>query len=350
MSNVLAIEIVDLVKRYSSGSRSLTSATELRKFLSILKGPRDHSVVALDDVNLTIPKGEVFGLLGPNGAGKTTLIKILSTLVLPDSGRALVHGINVVRHPRRVVRILQSVLAEGVGFERRLSGRQNLEFYATLYGVPPTLARQRIESLLDFCGLMNQADMMFQRYSTGMARRLLVCRALLSDASVLLFDEPTAGLDPISAAGFRELMKDVLAKERGKTILLTTHNLWEAQQICDRIAVMSKGKILMTGAPDEIRRVVADRVTVSLLLTNCRDGSGEGVVQKIQQVDGVVGWELLDDDHNQTIKLQIEGTKDINYNNLFQGLSALGLRISALEASQPSLEEAFIKLTAEVKG
>ena len=183
-----------------------------------------------------------------------------------------------------------------------------------------------------------------------MARRLLVCRALLSDASVLLFDEPTAGLDPISAAGFRELMKDILAKERGKTILLTTHNLWEAQQICDRIAVMSKGKILVNGAPDEIRRVVADRVTISLLLTNCRDGSEEGVVQKIQQVDGVVGWELLDDDHNQTIKLQIEGTKDINYNNLFQGLSALGLKISALEASQPSLEEAFIKLTAEVKG
>src|SRR5437870_12446751 len=145
MSNVLAIEIVDLVKRYSSGSRSLTSATELRKFLSILKGPKDHSVVALDDVNLRIPKGEVFGLLGPNGAGKTTLIKVLSTLVLPDSGRAMVHGIDVVRHPRRVVKVLQSVLAEGVGFERRLSGRQNLEFYATLYGVPPTLAGQRIE-------------------------------------------------------------------------------------------------------------------------------------------------------------------------------------------------------------
>src|SRR5207245_10715854 len=130
-----------------------------------------------------------------------------------------------------------------------------------------------------------KADMMFQRYSTGMARRLLVFRALLSDASVLLFDEPTAGLDPISAAGFRELMKDILAKERGKTILLTTHNLWEAQQICDRIAVMSRGKILMTGAPDEIRRVVANRVTVWLLLTNGRDGWGEGGVHRLREWD-----------------------------------------------------------------
>ena len=159
-----------------------------------------------------MPPGGVFGLLGPNGAGKTTLIKILSTLVLPDSGHALVGGIDVVQRPRASLRILQTVLSQNAGFEVRLSGRQNLEFYAALYGVPKDVAKEKIEELLGFTGLADRADVVFQKYSTGMARRLLVARALLSSATILVFDEPTSSLDPVSASEFRKLIKEELVR------------------------------------------------------------------------------------------------------------------------------------------
>src|SRR5580658_1922180 len=222
---VPALQVIDITKHYDVRVRRITSSMELRTFVSVLRGKSDRQMTALDKVNFRIAPGEVFGLLGPNGAGKTTLIKILSTLVLPDSGQALVFGTDVVKHPRAVLKKLQAVLAEGWGFERRLTGRQNLEFYATLYGIPKEMAKKRIDDLLEFCQLGPAADLMFQKYSTGMTRKLLVGRALLTDASVLLFDEPTSGLDPVAAADFRTFLKNVLVREKGKTLIWATHNL-----------------------------------------------------------------------------------------------------------------------------
>jgi ABC-2 type transport system ATP-binding protein len=342
---VPALEVIDITKYYDVRVRKITSSTEFRMFLSVLRGKSDRQMTALDKVNFRIAPGEVFGLLGPNGAGKTTLIKILSTLVLPDSGQALVFGTDVVKHPRAVLKKLQAVLAEGWGFERRLSGRQNLEFYATLYGIPKETAKKRIDELLEFCQLGNAADTMFQKYSTGMTRKLLVGRALLTDASVLLFDEPTSGLDPNSAADFRGFLKNVLVRERGKTLIWATHNLWEAQQVCDTIGVLNKGHIIATGTPSEVRNAIAEKVNMTITLFGGGDEAQPEGFERLSHVDGLTQFGTRKDPETTNLLLEIEATRDLDYNKIFETLSSLGLRIVGIEASQPSLEEAFIRLT-----
>ena len=342
---VPALQVIDITKHYDVRVRKITTAMEFRTYLSVLRGKKDRQMTALDKVNFTIAPGEVFGLLGPNGAGKTTLIKILSTLVLPDSGQALVFGTDVVKQPRVVLKKLQAVLAEGWGFERRLSGRQNLQFYATLYGIPREMASRRIDELLEFCQLTDAADQMFQKYSTGMTRKLLVGRALLTDASVLLFDEPTSGLDPASAADFRGFLKNVLVRERGKTLIWATHNLPEAQQVCDTIGVLNKGRIIAKGTPSEIRNAIAEKVNMMITLSGNGLPSQEEGFGRISHINGVTQFRMKKDPETTTIRLELEATRDVDYNKIFETLSTLGLRIVGVEASQPSLEEAFIRLT-----
>lgn len=338
-----AIEIVGLTKRFDSKVRRITSSVEFKSFLKILKGNTDKSILALDNVSFNVKEGQVFGLLGPNGAGKTTLIKILSTLIIPDSGNAYVMGYDVVKSPRAVLRRLQAVLAEGLGFERRLTGRQNLEFYATLYGLSKEQARERIEELFRFSGLERFADEMFQKYSTGMARRLLVCRALLTNASILLFDEPTSGLDPVSARDFRDFLKNVLVRERGKTLFWATHNLWEAQQMCDTIAVLNRGRLVALGTPSEIRNEIAEIVTITATLSSSMQ-SFNGRLEPLKKVSGVVNVEMREGQEKGNIVLTIEANRDVDYASIFEIIIKSGAKIVGLEATQPSLEEAFIKL------
>lgn len=346
-SNRPAVEIINLGKRYRAGIKTERGEGRLsvRRVWNVLLDRGERSIIALDGVSFNVDQGNVFGLLGANGAGKTTLMKILSTLVMPDSGKALVYGSNVVTNPRKTNRMLQAVLAEGVGFERRLSGRENLQLFASLYGIPKKEARARIDELIEFSGLSERADVMFQKYSTGMSRKLLVCRALLSDASVLLFDEPTSGLDPVSAVEFRKLMKDILSKERGKTIILSTHNLWEAQQICDKIALLRKGKLIMTGTPAEIKQTVADKVSMSIVVTGDSFASWSDLVKDLKYIDGVTNVEAVEKGNIGETMLHIDGTRDINYTKIFGSLADKRLTITYLESTQPSLEEAFITLT-----
>jgi ABC-2 type transport system ATP-binding protein len=317
-------------------------------FFKKITGYGAEKVVALEGVNLQVNRGEVLGLLGPNGAGKTTLIKILSTLVLPDTGKALVDGIDVTKRPRAVVRHLQTVLSESVGFDRRLTGRSSLEFYAELLGVPKKAAKQRINELLAFTGMTEWEDVMFQRYSTGMMRRFLVCRALLSNASILLFDEPTAALDPISASDFRKFLRYNLAEKGGKTVLIATHNLYEAEQICDRIALLRKGKIIAVGTPAEIKARVSDRLTLTILVSNFLPGSEKGTTESLQGIRGVRTVEIVEngDDDGHT-RIGIEASKSLNYNEVFEKLMGMKLEVVSLESSQPSLEDAFLKLNLE---
>jgi ABC-2 type transport system ATP-binding protein len=340
-----AVEVVDIVKEYNTRVRKITSAVEVREYFNVLRGKNRQTITALNKVNLTIAPGKVFGLLGPNGAGKTTLIKILSTLVLPDSGHAFVYGTDVVKHPRAVLKKLQTVLSEHFGFERRLTGRQNLEFYATLYGVPREIAKKRIDDLLEFCKLTEVGDEMFQKYSTGMTRKLLVSRALLTDASVLLLDEPTNGLDPVSASDFKIFLRDVLVKERGKTLIWATHNLFEAQQVCDTIGVLKKGEIVVKGTPSEIRNSIAEKVNLTITVSANGAASHAEGLERIAHIEGVTRFATRKDAETANAFLDIEATRDVNYNKIFEILSATGLKITALEASQPSLEEAFVRLT-----
>lgn len=347
-----AIRMVDVKKSYRAfgGLRyGKGTAPNFLNFFKKMTGVGGRRVTALDGVTFDVKRGEIFGLLGPNGAGKTTIIKILSTLVLPDSGKAFVDGINVAKRPRATVRHLQTVLSGTTqGFDPRLTGRNSLEFFADLYGIPKKVSRPKIDELLAFTGMTEWADVMFQRYSTGMMRKVLVCRALLSNASVLLFDEPTAALDPMSAADFRRLIRNELADKQGKTILVATHNLWEAEQICDRIALLRKGKIIAVGTPDEIKKKVSDRVNLSVFVKNLGPDAEKATTDSLLEIKGIRVVEVQENvvDLGRT-RLYIEGDRGINYNQIFERLSLMRLEIESIESSQPTLEDAFLKLNLE---
>jgi ABC-2 type transport system ATP-binding protein len=228
---------------------ALTKQFPLKRSLSeIIRHPLRHEwVTVLDGIDLTVTQGEVLGVLGPNGAGKTTLMKILCTLLLPSAGTAIVHGYDVERTPLRVRQAVGYCLNTERSFYYRLSGVQNLAFFATLNNLPTQEVNSRIAEVLNIVGLTAAADSAFMTYSKGMQQRLGLARALLTDPAVLLLDEPTNGLDPGAATEFRQFLRNKLADELGKTVLLVTHSLEEAHECCDRMAIMDQGKLVFEG-------------------------------------------------------------------------------------------------------
>ena len=198
----------------------------------------------MKDVSLTVPTGSITGLLGPNGAGKTTLLRILATSVLPDGGTARILGSDVTRHTARVRARLGFVLSEERSFFWRLTARQNLKFFAVLANIKAHDIPGRIDELSDLLRLEKELDKPFRDLSTGMRQRLGIARALLHDPEVLLIDEPTRGLDPGAARRTRNFIKDKLSVEMKKSVLLATHNMEEARELCNRIAFLKEGKIV----------------------------------------------------------------------------------------------------------
>ena len=207
---------------------------------------------AVDGVSLSVSRGEIFGLLGPNGAGKTTLIKILCTLLIPSRGRATINGMDLWRDAARIRASVGLVNGDERSFYWRLSGRENLEFFAALYNLGRQPARRRIAELLDLVGLTSDADRSFQNYSAGMKQRLAIARSLLNDPEVLFLDEPTKNLDPLAMAKLHAFLQDELVARLHKTIWLTTQRLDEAERLCNRIAFMRRGKILAVGTFAEL--------------------------------------------------------------------------------------------------
>ncbi|HEY3228110.1 MAG TPA: ABC transporter ATP-binding protein [Roseiflexaceae bacterium] len=214
----------------------------------------DH--LAVDGVSLEIAQGELFGILGQNGAGKTTLIKMLCTALLPSSGSASVAGYDIVHEARRVRGAIGLVSGEERSFYWRLTGRENLAFFAALYHVPPSEVRRRIELLLQGVGLTNDADRPFRTYSTGMRQKLAIARGLLNEPQVLFMDEPTRSLDPISAQGVRRFVADYIIGELGSTVILATHSMAEAEELCDRVALIRTGRIVAHGSVDQLRQTL----------------------------------------------------------------------------------------------
>ncbi|MEM2849825.1 MAG: ABC transporter ATP-binding protein [Candidatus Bathyarchaeia archaeon] len=342
----IAIETLDLVKRYPISLRSVSGGRHweywgrvggFRELFTRKKG----FIQALNKVNLKVYRGEVFGLLGPNGAGKTTLIKILCTLVLPDGGEAYVNGYDVVKQPTQVLRNLQAVLGEQHrGFEWRLNLKSNLEFYAILYGLPKSYAKKRIEELLELMGLKDRSNDMYQRLSTGMARKLQICRALLLDVPILLFDEPTAGLDPTAATEFRQMLKR-LAKSEGKTIFLSTHNMWEAQSICDRVAIINRGEIIACNTPENLRKYVSPEKHYRLILDEESDGKLKNIIGEFESLNGVKSVSL---EFGSPSRIVVETDENFKVLDMMNLISKHCLNVRDIETYEPSLEEIFIKL------
>jgi ABC-2 type transport system ATP-binding protein len=354
MSNNFALEIINLVKKYPTAARTNErgggprgrQANSIGNVFDIFKRNKGPFIEALRGINLQIGKGEVFGLLGPNGAGKTTLIKILCTLVIPDGGKALVNNINVEKQPIEVLKNLQAVLPESRGFTWRLSGRQNLEFFALLYGLNKRQTNERINSVLELTGLWDRANDSYQRYSTGMQRRLLLSRALLRDTPVLVFDEPTAGLDPSSSIEFRHLLRDKLAHEQGKTIFLSTHNLPEAQDICDRIAILDRGKVTACDTPANIQHTMSTEKVVDIAFVDATfTDNCVSILDKLEKIPGVFGLTPEMTEDRQFERLSIRVDKDMVLSDVLQVVMNGGLKILSVNTEEPTLEDAFIAIT-----
>lgn len=239
-------------------SRHMTPGGALSHILG-----RQGAIVALEDLTLGVRQGEIFGLIGPNGAGKTTLLKILATLILPSKGCVRVGGHEVVAEAREVRRSIGLVTGEERSFYWRISGRQNLEFFAAFYSLPKRLARDRTNALIELLEI-SAPDVMVGKYSSGMKQRLSLARGLLHNPDVLLMDEPTKSLDPASAEKLRRFVKEYLCLKENKTVIWATHNLQEAEKTCNRIGLINQGRLIAGGNMDELRTISGSGQAASL--------------------------------------------------------------------------------------
>jgi ABC-2 type transport system ATP-binding protein len=294
-------------------------------------------VDAVRGVSFAIEPGELFGLLGPNGAGKTTTIKMLITLLLPTGGRAAVLGYDVVAAPREVRRHIGYVFGGDRGLYERLNARDNLRYFAELYGVPPREQRQRIGALLELVGLAGRERERVEGFSRGMRQRLHIARGLLHDPEVLFLDEPTIGIDPVGA---RELRATIAAlRDQGKTILLTTHYMFEADELCDRIAVIRDGRIVAEGTPE----VLKQRVTAGHVVEVETFGLPESGVEAVRRLAGVRSVALEDRGQAQVLLVQVEPGAEVT-SGVLAHLN--GTRIGRVGAREPTLEDAYVELVS----
>jgi ABC-2 type transport system ATP-binding protein len=293
-------------------------------------------VKAVDGISFEIERGEFFGLLGPNGAGKTTTIGILTTRVIPTAGRALVDGIDVARDPVSVKRRI-GVCPQVNNLDRSLTGRENLLFHAEYFGVPKRVRERRAQDLLDRFQLAERADEKPTVYSGGMAQRLKIARALMHDPAILFLDEPTTGLDPQARRAIWELLDELNAK--GQTIFLTTHYMDEADELCRRIAIMDKGKVLEIGTPSQLKAGVPGGYLIELQVQSI-NGAINSLASALPAVPGVVEVKV----RNNTIRVYADKAEGL-LANAMRVAGEQGAIVTDAHVSEPSLENLFLHLT-----
>jgi len=319
-----AIEATDLKRTYK------TSTGILRR--------RSIAVEAVRGVSFEVAEGELFGLLGPNGAGKTTTIKMLITLLIPTAGSARVLGYDVVKDAREVRKRIGYVFGGERGLYERLSGFDNLRYFAELYAVPSRDQRRRIGELLDLVGLAGRERERVEGYSRGMRQRLHIARGLLHDPPVVFLDEPTIGVDPVGA---RELRRTIAAlTEAGKTVLLTTHYMFEADELCDRIAVINRGEIVAEGTPRDLKEIVAERTVVEIEAF----GVNEEAIERLRKAPGVTSVSVEERDQAQV--LLVQSAKGLELTQTLLGILD-GATVGRVAAREPTLEDAYVALVGE---
>jgi ABC-2 type transport system ATP-binding protein len=313
-------------------------AIELRRTYRTTTGVvrrRPLEVEAVRGVSFSVERGELFGLLGPNGAGKTTTIKMLITLLLPTQGQARVLGHDVVREPREVRKRIGYVFGGDRGLYERLSALDNLRYFAELYGVSGRDGRRRVDEVLELVGLSGRERERVEGYSRGMRQRLHIARGILHDPEVVFLDEPTIGVDPVGARELRALMANLIAA--GKTVLLTTHYMFEADELCDRIAVIAKGRILGHGTPAELKaRVTEGRVTEIEVF-----GIEAAAIERIRTVEGVTAVTVEERDQRQLLVVQSAGDRELAH-ALLGHLD--GASVGRVTTREPTLEDAYVAL------
>jgi ABC-2 type transport system ATP-binding protein len=291
---------------------------------------------AVDELNLTVAGGEIFGLLGPNGAGKTTTAGMLTTRVIPTSGTAFVGGIDVVAHPSLAKQIL-GIVSQQNTLDRQLSVWENLYFHGRLFGMPAKESRQVADQLLEQFQLAKWAKASVYALSGGMAQRLMVARAIFHRPAVLFLDEPTAGLDPQSRLALWDVLRELNAE--GQTILLTTHYMEEADQLCNRVAIMDHGKILALGTPAQLKQGVGADTIVTVRAAGDQEALARAFTERVpgvtrtRPVDG--GIELHVHKGERLLPRVVSAAEDG------------GFEVADLSVSEPSLETVFINLTGK---
>lgn len=291
--------------------------------------------VALDGIDLVVPRGCVFGLLGPNGAGKTTTIRILSTLLTPTSGSARVMGLNVMEDTAGIRSRIGLILGGDRGLYGRLTGRENLEYFAALNRIPSGVASRRIEELCKTVGLYERRNDPVEEYSRGMKQRLHIARGLLNDPEVIFMDEPTIGLDPAVARDIRAIVPGLASQ--GKTVLLTTHYMVEADLLCDQIALINHGRIIAGGTPAVIKQRVSRLNVIELRLREVLPES----IEALEKLPGIKQVQRLQEGVLQ--KLVVQGISDEQFRSRVLGVLDDGLVESVLER-EPTLEEAYLHI------
>jgi len=299
------------------------------------QGPRE--VLALAGLDLSVGPGTLFGVLGPNGAGKTTLVRILTTLLLPTSGHARVAGFDVVDHPNRVRASVGFTFGGDRGLYGRLTGRENLLYAGALHGVHGRDARRRAAELLDVVGLRESASRRVETYSRGMRQRLHLARALMHRPPLLLLDEPTTGLDPKAAREVRQLVKRI--QSTGATILLTTHLMPEAEELCDALAVLARGRLLAAGRPSELKQRSSQPTVIEVEVET--SPVGRDAVAAIRALDHVVAVEVLDEGQRQRVRVHSSGGSGPLL-DVLRRLELHGLR--TVNVREPTLEDAYLAL------
>jgi len=318
---VPVIEAIDLRRTYRT-----TTGVVRRKPLE---------VEAVRGVNFSVEQGELFGLLGPNGAGKTTTIKMLITLLLPTSGQALVLGHDVVADAREIRQRIGYVFGGDRGLYERLSALDNLRYFAELYGVSGKEQRRRIDEVLELVGLKGRESERVEGYSRGMRQRLHIARGILHDPEVVFLDEPTIGVDPVGARELRTTIAGLI--DAGKTVLLTTHYMFEADALCDRIAVIAKGEIVGEGTPTELKAGVAEGHVTEIEAF----GVDDPILDRLRALDGVTSVTVEARDPAQLIVVQTEADRELT-DPLLAELD--GIEVGRVSSREPTLEDAYVAL------
>lgn len=295
---------------------------------------KENQIRAVDNLNLQVRKGEVFGFVGPNGAGKTTTMKMLIGLLEPSEGSGKVAGFDIVREIINI-REQTGVLPEPAGFYDNLTARQNLRFYAKLYNIEPEVREKRIVSLLETVDLTRAIDQKIGGFSTGMRKRFGLAQALINEPLVLFLDEPTSGIDPLGAQMMRDLIKD-LNRSKEVTVFLSSHSMEEVQEICDRIAIIARGKLLAVGSVEDLRDIVRAKEGVHYLL-EVEDIPLSEAAETIKKVEGVQDLEI----QGRTLHIH---TKMKLRTEIAKAVKKAGGTVSVFEEEEMNLQKLFLKI------
>ncbi len=294
---------------------------------------------AVDHIKLEVKKGDIFGFLGPNGAGKTTTIRMLTTILTPSSGTAVVCGHDILKEPISV-RSKIGLMPESPGFYQNMSGFDILMFYSEFYGIPKAERKRKATELMEMMGLTDFMKKKIKTYSHGMRKRVALAQALLNDPELLILDEPTGGLDPRGTHSFRMMIKDL--RDKGMTIFLSSHILPEVQQLCNKVGIINKGNIVAVDTIENLTSKIVAKGNRNVFVT------GEGITQpmlgEIQNLQGVLSIQPYETGVNFIVDTQVDVAPEIN-----RIMVLGGARIRSIYLSEPSLEEVFLSLTGDEK-